>query len=144
MRAATVADAPALAALHAACFDAGDAWGAPAIATMLELPGAYGFWVPARGLVLASIAADTAEILTLGVVPAARLRGVASALLAAAMAGALQRGATAMFLEVASENPAARGLYAAAGFVRVGRRRRYYRGGGDALVLRSDLAQAQP
>jgi ribosomal-protein-alanine N-acetyltransferase len=44
-----------------------------------------------------------------------------------------------MFLEVASGNQAARALYERAGFIRVGRRARYYPNGGDALVLRADL-----
>ncbi len=48
-------------------------------------------------------------------------------------------GAVTMFLEVASTNTPARALYAAAGFVRVGRRAHYYAHGGDALVLRADL-----
>jgi ribosomal-protein-alanine N-acetyltransferase len=46
-----------------------------------------------------------------------------------------------MFLEVAADNAAARSLYAAAEFVEVGRRRRYYAGGADALVLRRKLGQ---
>jgi ribosomal-protein-alanine N-acetyltransferase len=45
-----------------------------------------------------------------------------------------------MFLEVAEANAAARALYAAAGFAEVGRRRRYYADGGDALVLRRGLS----
>jgi ribosomal-protein-alanine N-acetyltransferase len=44
-----------------------------------------------------------------------------------------------MFLEVSERNAAARALYAAAGFAEVGRRRRYYADGADALVLRRDL-----
>jgi ribosomal-protein-alanine N-acetyltransferase len=75
------------------------------------------------------------------VTPGARRRGLGTALLAAAMAGARLRGAEAMFLEVAAAgNPAALGLYRGLGFVEVGRRRRYYPDGSDALVLRRDLA----
>ena len=44
--------------------------------------------------------------------------------------------AASLFLEVAADNAAARALYAEEGFCRVGQRRRYYPGGGDALVLR--------
>jgi ribosomal-protein-alanine N-acetyltransferase len=50
------------------------------------------------------------------------------------------RGAAAMFLEVSDRNLPARALYAAAGFAEVGRRRRYYADGSDALVLRRGLA----
>ncbi|MBU8544732.1 MULTISPECIES: GNAT family N-acetyltransferase [Roseomonadaceae] len=128
------------AALHAAAFPPGEAWGAAAIALMLELPGGFGVLRPGQGFVLARVAADEAEILTLAVVPAARRAGLGSALLAEAMAGAVLRGAQAMFLEVSERNVAARALYAAAGFAEVGRRRRYYPDGSDALVLRRDLA----
>jgi ribosomal-protein-alanine N-acetyltransferase len=132
-------DAPALAALHALAFLPADRWGADAIALMLELPGAFGLHAPG-GFVLARVAADEAEILTLAVAPDARRQGLGSALLAAAMAQAALRGAVAMFLEVSEGNAGARALYAAAGFAEAGRRRRYYPDGADALVLRRDLA----
>jgi ribosomal-protein-alanine N-acetyltransferase len=136
----TAADAPALAALHAAAFPPAERWGPDAIRLMLEMPGAFGLHRPGEGFVLARIAADEAEILTLAVAPEARRRGLGGALLAAAMAGAAARGASAMVLEVAEGNAAARALYAAAGFAEAGRRRRYYAGGVDALVLRRDLS----
>jgi ribosomal-protein-alanine N-acetyltransferase len=140
IEAAGAADAPALAVLHAAAFEAGERWDAAAIATLLGLPGAFGLHIPGAGFVLARVAADEAEILTLAVIPAGRRRGRAGALLAGAMAGALLRGAAAMFLEVSDRNGAARALYARAGFVEAGRRRRYYADGSDALVLRRALA----
>ncbi|WP_439599287.1 GNAT family N-acetyltransferase [Falsiroseomonas sp.] len=129
----------AAAALHAAAFPPGEAWGADAIALMLDLPGAFGLLRPGAGFVLARVAADEAEILTLAVHPAQRRAGLGGALLAEAMAGAVLRGATAMFLEVSERNAPARALYARSGFAEVGRRRRYYADGADALVLRRDL-----
>ncbi|NKE45587.1 GNAT family N-acetyltransferase [Roseomonas frigidaquae] len=129
------------AALHAASFPPAEAWGADAIALMLDLPGAFGVLRPAAGFVLARVAADEAEILTLAVVPDARRAGHGSGLLAAAMAGARARGAATLFLEVSDRNQAARALYAAFGFTEVGRRRRYYPDGADALVLRRSLDQ---
>lgn len=135
----TPAEVPAAAALHAASFPAGEAWSADAIGLLLALPASFGVLRPGEGFVLASAAAGEAEILTIAVVPAARRQGVGGALLAAALAGARLRGATTMFLEVAEGNAAARALYAAAGFHEVGRRRRYYADGADALVLRRDL-----
>ncbi len=132
-------EAAALAALHAAAFPPADRWGADAIALMLDLPGTFALHRPGQGFVLARVAAGEAEILTLAVHPEARRQGHGAALLAGAMASAVARGATAMFLEVAEGNAAARALYAAAGFAEVGRRRRYYPDGGDALVLRRDL-----
>jgi ribosomal-protein-alanine N-acetyltransferase len=133
-------DAPALAALHALAFPPAEAWGPDAMRLMLEMPGAFGLWRPAEGLVLARAATGEAEILTLAVAPAARRRGLGAGLLAAAMQGAILRGAAEMFLEVAAGNAAALALYAAAGFAEVGRRRRYYASGEDALVLRRALS----
>lgn len=135
------AEAPTLAALHAAAFPPDQRWGADAIRLMLEMPGAFGLHRPGLGFVLARVAADEAEILTLAVVPEARRQGHGGALLAAAMACAAMRGARALFLEVSDRNMAACALYGAAGFVEVGRRPRYYTDGSDALVLRRDLTR---
>ncbi len=130
-----------LAALHAAACPPAEAWGPDAMRLQLELPGCFGLLEPGgRGAVLARVAADEAEVLTLAVLPAARRRGLGGALLAAAAREAARRGARTLFLEVAEGNAAARALYAAAGFAPVGRRPRYYPGGADALVLRLDLA----
>lgn len=125
----------ALAALHAEAFPPAERWGADALRLLLEMPGAFALLVPGEGFVLARVAADEAEILTLAVVPAARRRGVGGRLLAAALARALAGGAATMFLEVSVANEAARALYGAAGFAESGRRRRYYADGSDALVL---------
>lgn len=140
-RGATTADAPALAALHAAAFPPAQAWGANAIALLLAMPGAFGVWRDGAGLVLARMAATEAEILTIAVAPETRRRGHGAALLGEATAVARARGAAAMFLEVAADNAAALALYAREGFVEVGRRRRYYADGADALVLRRDLGR---
>lgn len=140
MIAATAADAPALAALHASAFPPAEAWGADAIRLMLELPGAFGLHRPGAGFVLARVAADEAEILTLAVAPGSRRAGHGAALLAGAMAAAVARGAVAMFLEVSEGNAAARALYEAAGFAEAGRRRRYYADGADALLLQRMLS----
>jgi ribosomal-protein-alanine N-acetyltransferase len=63
-------------------------------------------------------------------------------LLAAALQAAAEAGAARLLLEVAEANPAARSLYAAAGFAPVGRRPRYYPDGGDALLLARPLPAA--
>jgi ribosomal-protein-alanine N-acetyltransferase len=140
MIAATAEDAPALAALHAAAFPPAERWGADAIRLMLEMPGAFGLHLPGAGFVLARVAADEAEILTLAIASAMRRRGHGGALLAAAMAQSVLRGAREMFLEVSDRNIPARALYAAAGFAELGRRARYYADGSDALVLRRVLS----
>jgi [ribosomal protein S18]-alanine N-acetyltransferase len=92
------------------------------------------------GFALGRVAANEAEVLTLAVRPAARRAGAGQALMRALMAQAARRGAGAMFLEVAAGNAAARALYAGLGAAEVGRRRRYYPDGADALVLRLALS----
>jgi ribosomal-protein-alanine N-acetyltransferase len=130
------AHAQALAALHGEVF-AHEPWDAASFAALLAQPGVHGLIDPRGGFVLLRVAADEAEILTIGVTR--RRQGIGRSLLAAALAHAGAAGATAMFLEVAAENAAARGLYAAAGFSEVGQRRGYYADGGDALLLKLKL-----
>jgi ribosomal-protein-alanine N-acetyltransferase len=140
MRAACAADAAALAAIHAAAFPSSEAWGEEAIGLQLGLPGVFGLIDAAGGMVLARIAGEEAEVLTLAVLPANWRGGLGGALLDATLREIRNRGARAVFLEVSEANQAARGLYTAAGFVEVGRRRRYYPDGTDALVLRAGLS----
>jgi ribosomal-protein-alanine N-acetyltransferase len=139
MEQATPHHAAALAALHAAAFPPRERWGADAMALQLGLPGAFGLIDPRGGMVLARVAADEAEILTIAVLPALRRQGIGRALLDAAAAQAAGRGAVALFLEVSAANHPAQALYAACGFERVGHRRRYYPDGADALILRRPL-----
>jgi ribosomal-protein-alanine N-acetyltransferase len=89
------------------------------------------------------VVAATAEILTVGVIPAARRRGLAVRMLADLLAEAARRGAREVFLEVRVDNEAAISLYEREGFSRVGLRRGYYdHGRVDALVMRADLLRA--
>ncbi len=84
---------------------------------------------------------ETSEIFTVGVVPHARRRGIARALVADLLAEARRRGADEAFLEVRVDNPAARTLYATEGFAEIGVRRGYYDGGRvDAVTMRKELA----
>lgn len=136
---ATPAHAEAMALLHGRAFPTGERWGAGAIGLQLSLPGAFGWIAPAGGMILARTIADEAEVLTLAVDPAAQGNGIGRGLLDQALATARQRGALAMFLEVACSNIPATALYSAAGFTVVGSRRGYYPAGGDALVLRRSL-----
>jgi ribosomal-protein-alanine N-acetyltransferase len=83
------------------------------------------------------VVGDTAEILTVGVVPQARRQGIGGRLLALLLDEARRRGAVEAFLEVRVDNTAAQQLYEQARFVRVGIRRGYYAGGRvDAVVMR--------
>lgn len=137
-------DLELLAALHAACF--ADAWSARSLATMLAAPGTFGLLAldgedePA-GFVLARGTADEAEILSLGVLPAVRRRGVGRRLLEVAMARLAAAGVRRLLLEVAESNEAARALYAGVGFGQVGRRAGYYR---EGPRLTAALIMARP
>ena len=142
LTAARPAYAQILAELHAAAFPPEERWDARAMAEMLAMPGSFGWIAESDGFILARVAADEAEILTLAVLPDRRRLGLGATLLAEAMRSAAARGAQAVLLEVAKRNDAARGLYASFGFKEVGQRRQYYPDGSDALVLRYDVGTA--
>jgi ribosomal-protein-alanine N-acetyltransferase len=137
--AALPAHADALAAIHALSFSPADAWSANVIGLQLGLPNVFGLYDARGAVVLVRVVADESEILTIAVIPTLRRQGIARALLDLAMDRARDMGARMMFLEVAVSNHAAQALYDRTGFLRVGRRARYYPGGADALVLRADL-----
>jgi ribosomal-protein-alanine N-acetyltransferase len=80
-------------------------------------------------------AADEAELLSLAVAPEARRRGLGRRLIEDGLARVQRDGARVCYLEVRSANEPALALYGSLGFRQVGRRRRYYRDGSDALVM---------
>jgi len=83
---------------------------------------------------------ETAQILTVGVLPAARRRGIGRLLVRELMAEAARRRATEVLLEVREDNSAARQLYASEGFTVLGRRRGYYEQGRvDAITMRCPI-----
>jgi ribosomal-protein-alanine N-acetyltransferase len=90
---------------------------------------------------VASLAGDIAELQRIAVAEDHRRRGLAGALLDAVVALAAGAGADRLLLEVREDNAAALGFYAAHGFVEVDRRRRYYRDGATAVVLRRPLVR---
>jgi ribosomal-protein-alanine N-acetyltransferase len=145
IRAAMAGDLQALASLHREGFD--EAWSAGAIGDLLATPGAGALLAEGDagpdGFVLLRAGGGEAEILTLAVRPCARRRGLGRALVVAAMEHCVRSGAQVLFLEVAVDNLAARGLYRDLGFDEAGRRQAYYgrrQGqGADALVLKKEL-----
>jgi ribosomal-protein-alanine N-acetyltransferase len=88
----------------------------------------------AIGFVIGQLAADEAEILSIGVSPNWQRAGL-GARLVEGLARAARRGeAKRIFLEVAEDNAPAIALYNKLGFVTAGRRKRYYeRPGGEAI-----------
>lgn len=148
MKALTPADLPALAALERTCFD--DPWSDEALAAELA-PDAGRAALGAfdeNGRLLASGLArptpDALEILSVATEPEARRRGIGRALVRALIAEARARNLPRVDLEVRAHNDAARWLYLAEGFVPVGRRRRYYRDGSDAVLMTLLLRRADP
>ncbi len=137
----TAAHAALIAGMHHVCF--AEPWSEKAMTELLVLPGVYGWLASAEGrpegFVMARVAADEAEILTIMVLPPYRRHGVAQRLLQAALDNAKMHGAQKMYLEVASSNENAMQLYTKVGFVLVGRRKRYYADGVDALLLARDV-----
>ncbi|WP_419728112.1 GNAT family N-acetyltransferase [Lichenicola sp.] len=135
------------AALHAQCFPPGERWDEAAMAALLAVPGSFACVVMGAGslpagLALVRVAADEAELLTLGVLPEARRQGVARRLLGELTGAAAARGAVRLFLEVSVANAAALALYLGLGFDELGRRRQYYPDGTDALLLARDIGVA--
>ncbi|MFC5992714.1 ribosomal protein S18-alanine N-acetyltransferase [Pseudonocardia hispaniensis] len=139
------ADAERCAELEHVLFPGDDPWSAQAFRAEV---GAGHHYLAARDdqrLIgyagLAFVAAPPraeAEIHTIGVDPVHQRRGIGRALLRALLEPADAVGAT-VFLEVRTDNAAARALYEAEGFIVVGLRKRYYRPSGtDAYTMRRD------
>jgi ribosomal-protein-alanine N-acetyltransferase len=84
--------------------------------------------------------ADTAQILTVGVLPQWRRRGIGWLLVQALVQESRLRKAVEVLLEVRVDNDAAIKLYEKMGFKRLGIRRGYYeRGRVDAVTMRLEL-----
>jgi ribosomal-protein-alanine N-acetyltransferase len=90
---------------------------------------------PPLGYVGCWVLPDGVHIVTLGVDPAHRRRGLGAILVMRAVDLALEVGAPALRLECRASNAAAQALYRRFGFAVVGRRRRYYRDKEDALLM---------
>lgn len=142
-RAASIEDAPVLAALHAATLE--ERWSEAdlrAIFHRLPTLGILAFAdTEAAGFGVATGVSGHGEIISLGVLDRFRRKGIATHILTSIASECRSRGAMPIVLEVAEDNKAAQTFYKNMGFNPVGRRRRYYRratGPVDALVLRYD------
>jgi ribosomal-protein-alanine N-acetyltransferase len=132
-----------IAALHARLFD--PPWDADSIMRMIEHPASASFVAQVRdpralaGFVLGQIAADEAEVLSIGVAPEWQRRGIARHMMEGLVRAARRADVRRVFLEVAADNAGAIGLYNSLGFKVAGARKAYYqRAGGqtvDATVL---------
>jgi ribosomal-protein-alanine N-acetyltransferase len=138
IRPARPEDAEALAMLELDAF-AADAWSPAQVEA--ELVGATRrvLVAEADGRVIGygsiSIAGDIADLTRIVVAKSKRRAGVASALLAALHDAAARAGVERMLLEVAESNVDARAFYGVHEYTEISRRRGYYAGGDDALLL---------
>ncbi|MFZ5836545.1 MAG: GNAT family N-acetyltransferase [Pseudomonadota bacterium] len=142
--------------LHGACFASG--WDMVAFARLMAMPGATGTLALTAaaaeteaealpvGFLLGREAAGEAEIISFGVLPEFRGRGIGGALLQEYISRMRERGVAALFLETATDNDAAISLYKRLGFASVGLRRGYYEaapgaaaGASDALIMRRNI-----
>jgi ribosomal-protein-alanine N-acetyltransferase len=142
-------DARAIATVHATLFPT--PWEADAVQALIEHPAAVSLIaaLPGRmivGFVIAQIAADEAEILSIGVAADAQRQGIGRKLIDGTVRAAARAEARRLYLDVAESNTAARALYAACGFAEAGRRTGYYTlpdgRREDAFLLARDLVKA--
>lgn len=135
-------DAEAFAALHHAAFDQSRPWSAAEFRDLMAMSGCFALG-DCRAAALVRVIADEAELLTIATHPDHRRQGLARQLMDKWQAEATTRGAKTAFLEVASDNAAARQLYETSGYAQVGRRKGYYARDGapaaDALIMSRDL-----
>ncbi len=140
IRAATADDLPALVALDEVCFGA-EAWSTVSWAAEFDrrsedrviLVADEGAVVGYVVLLVPPVALDVVELLRIAVAPAGRRTGIGGQLMTAALATCSGR---TVLLEVAAGNESAAGLYAGFGFEEISRRRGYYAGGEDAVIMR--------
>ena len=83
--------------------------------------------------------AAEADILTVGVVPEHRGKGIAKALMGLITDWAKVKGSTAMMLEVKVDNAEAIGLYESLGYSKLNIRKDYFGTSLDAQVMRLEL-----
>ncbi len=136
-----------VAKMHAELFN--PPWDEPAILKLLEHPAAAALLATAgttrepAGFVIAQLAADEAEILSVGVVAKWQRLGLGRRLIEGLIRAARRAEARRLFLEVSVDNIAALRLYESLDFRRVGVRPKYYKTAGhdgiDALILALDF-----
>ncbi|WP_378942003.1 GNAT family N-acetyltransferase [Paracoccus sp. R86501] len=131
-----------MAALHARCFTTPRPWTAAEFTGLLDSRGCF-LLHDDHGFLLGRAIAGEAELLTLAVDPDARRMGTGRRLVARFASTAQRMDADDAFLEVASDNLAARALYSGTGWVEAGLRPDYYGPGTDAIVMRLTLRAAQ-
>lgn len=136
-----------MAIVHARAFSAERSWRVDEITDLMAQDSVFELF-DAHSFALCRLVLDETELLTLATDPAHRRNGSARAICIKWLNKAQRMGATRAFLEVASDNVAARALYDRLGFVEAGRRKAYYTRksapAADALTMILDLTARQP
>ena len=140
---ARINDAAELARIHAELFD--PSWDVASFEQTLAHPGSVSLIARAGqpmmtvGFIVGQVAADEAEILSVGIVKERQRRGTGRALVQAFGRAAKNADARGMYLEVGVDNVAAVALYRSLGFTESGRRKGYYQRQGarpeDAVTM---------
>ena len=112
-------------------------WSRDALAAELDRADAVFLVSTPPGYALARIVSDDCRLLDIAAGEDGR--GVGRALLAALQAAAFGRGCRKISFEVSAVNARALAFYAAAGAAVVGRRKKFYNDGSDALLMDLNL-----
>ena len=134
-------DLPGVRALEEAAF-APDDWSVETFWSELAQGDTRHYVVARDGAALVgyaglAVGVDEAYVQTIAVAQSHRGRKLGAGLLRELLAEAGRRGARHVDLEVKATDAVAQGLYTKAGFIPIGRRKRYYAATGeDALVMR--------
>ena len=122
------AHVPQIAALERSAFP--DPWSESSVASELDNPLSLWLVAQAGGEVLGYVGSQSvmgeADMMNLAVLPAARRRGIARALVTALIRELAGGGVHSLTLEVRASNQAAILLYGSRGFRGMGRRKNYY------------------
>lgn len=130
--------AGAIAALHVQLFD--PPWDEAGIRALLDHPASTAFVAmvgnpkTAVGFVMGQLAADEAEILSIGVAKEWQRKGIGRRLVDGLARAVARAEVKRVFLEVAADNAPAVALYRRLGFAEAGRRKDYYARKGGAAV----------
>ena len=137
IRPASIADVPFVTALEQAIFGA-DAWTLAMVEEELTGDHRRAWIAEGAGYVVTMTVGDVVDLQRIAVAPSHRRQGIARRLLETAVTGST---GDRMLLEVSAVNSEALAFYAAAGFVEIDRRPRYYKDGNDAVVMRISLRE---
>ncbi len=131
----------AITAIEQACFS--DPWSTGVIEECLAQPHyiweTFTMGEEVVAYACASVSFEEGEILRIGVLPTYRRQGIGEQVLAHTLARLQSQGVEKVFLEVRASNVAAQGLYGKMGFAVIGKRKGYYPGNEDAVIMSRTL-----